>query len=522
MQPKIIQGSNHSDARGEVSFVNDFDFSGIKRFYTITNAHTAQFRAWQGHKLDNKNFYCVAGSFDIYFVKIDDWNNPSRDLKVEKITLSASDSKVLCIPSGFANGIKSLKSNSKLLSFSTLPLDNVVEDDVRFDSNYWNIEEKNSVNSKIHLSIADFKGNEMSYIQEAFDSNWVTTVGNNLDNFEIELESFIGDDKHVVALNSGTSALHLALVLLGITNGDTVICQSFTFSASANPIIYQGATPVFIDSEPNTWNICPVQLEVAIIDCIKKGKKPKAIVAVHLYGMPFKVDEILGIATKYNIPVIEDSAEALGSCYKGKKCGTFGDIGIFSFNGNKIITTSAGGAIVVDSLEKKQKAIFYATQARDNEPYYQHSEIGFNYRMSNVCAGIGRAQMQVLEKHIAQKRANHDFYKSVLAAINGVSIFTEPSEDYFSNFWLTTILINPELANGKTSENLRLFLKSQNIESRPLWKPLHLQPVYKQYPFYGSNIAANLFIHGLCLPSGCNLSAVEKIRLSTILSDFFK
>ncbi len=521
MHPTVIQGKNHADHRGEVAFVNDFNFDEIKRFYTITNANTSQFRAWQGHKLDNKNFYCVSGSFDIYFVKIDNWDNPSKDLKIEKITLSAKESKVLFIPAGYANGIKSLELNSKLLSLSTLPLGDVKDDDVRFDSNYWEIEENEVENSKIHLSIADFGGNEMSFIQEAFNSNWITTIGNNVNEFEKLLEGYLGDSKHVVAVNSGTSALHLALILLGITQGDVVVCQSFTFSASANPIIYQGATPIFVDSEIDTWNLCPMHLENAIINSLKLGKKPKAIIAVHLFGMPFKVDEIVAISKKYNIPIIEDSAEALGGAYKRKKCGTFGDISVFSFNGNKIITTSAGGAIVLDSSELKQKAIFYATQARDNKPYYQHSKIGYNYRMSNICAGIGRGQMQVLQKHIEQKRANHSFYCKVFAHIEGVFVLTEPSEEYFSNFWLSTILVNPLLTAGKTAENLRLFLESKNIESRPLWKPLHLQPIFKQYPFFGSDVSAHLFENGLCLPSSCSLSNIQKERISYLLADFF-
>jgi dTDP-4-amino-4,6-dideoxygalactose transaminase len=297
-------------------------------------------------------------------------------------------------------------------------------------------------NSKIWLSSPHMGGNEQKYVQEAFDTNWVAPLGPNVTGFEQDLEHYIKENKHVAALSSGTSAIHLALILLGIKAGDEVICQSFTFSASANPILYQGATPIFIDSEPETWNICPKALEKAIKDRIAKGKKPKAIIGVHLYGMPFKVEEINALAQQYEIPIIEDSAEALGSSYKGKKCGTFGDIGILSFNGNKIITTSGGGALVAPTKEIKDKAVFFATQSRDHAPHYQHSEIGYNYRLSNICAGIGRGQMEVLDDHISLRRKMHDFYVDYFENIDGVTVFQEPNGNYYSNHWLSAILID--------------------------------------------------------------------------------
>jgi dTDP-4-amino-4,6-dideoxygalactose transaminase len=295
-----------------------------------------------------------------------------------------------------------------------------------------------------------------------------------------------------------------------------------TFSASANPILYQGALPIFIDSEPDTWNICPNALELAIKDRIAKGKKPKAIIAVHLYGVPYKIDAIRAIANHYEIPIIEDSAEALGSSYKGQKCGTFGDIGVLSFNGNKIITTSGGGAIVTQSKVSKDKAVFFATQSRDNAPHYQHSEIGYNYRMSNICAGIGRGQMDVLDKHVGLRRAMHDFYEATFATIDGVTVFSVPNEDYFANYWLSSILVDPNKTNGKTREDLRLYLDAINIESRPLWKPMHLQPIFATYPFYGSDVSEKLFENGLCLPSGSNLSDADRERLNAAINDFFK
>lgn len=376
-------------------------------------------------------------------------------------------------------------------------------------------------NSKIWLSSPHMGGNEQQYVQEAFDTNWVAPLGPNVSGFESDLESFLNDDVYVAALSSGTAAIHLGLILLGVQPGDEVICQSFTFSASANPILYLGATPVFIDSEDETWNMCPVALKQAIIDRISKGKKPKAIIPVHLYGMPFKVDEIKAIAEKYQIPILEDSAEALGSTYKGKKCGTFGDIGVLSFNGNKIITTSGGGALVANSKNIKHKAVFLATQARDNAPHYQHSEIGYNYRLSNICAGIGRGQMEVLEKHVKLRREMHDFYVDFFKDIDGIRVSQEPNTDYYSNFWLTCIVIDSEKF-GKTTEDLRLSLEAENIESRPLWKPMHLQPVFEKYPYYGGNVAENLFENGLCLPSGSNLAKDDKERITKALYRFFK
>lgn len=375
-------------------------------------------------------------------------------------------------------------------------------------------------NSKIWLSSPHMGGNEQKYVQEAFDTNWIAPLGPNVNGLEQDLENYLQENVFVGALSSGTAALHLALILLGIQRDDEVICQSMTFSASANPIVYLGAKPIFIDSEKDTWNLCPNFLEEAIKDRIRTGKKPKAIIAVHLYGMPYKVDEIRTIANKYEIPIIEDSAESLGSSYKGVKCGTFGDISILSFNGNKIITTSGGGAIVCKSFEQKNKAVFLSTQARDNAPHYQHSEIGYNYRMSNVCAGIGRGQMEVLEKHIGLRREMHEFYVEIFKSCKGISVFSEPNSSYFSNHWLTSILIHPESNNGKTREDLRLALEKENIESRPLWKPMHLQPVFADCPYYGSKISEELFTNGLCLPSGSNLTNEEKNRIKLAIESW--
>ncbi len=376
-------------------------------------------------------------------------------------------------------------------------------------------------NQKIWLSSPHMGGNEQQFVNEAFDTNWVAPLGPNLAGFEQDLEFFLEENCHVAALSSGTAAIHLGLILLNVKAGDEVLCQSFTFSASANPIIYQGATPVFIDSEPETWNICPIALENAILDRIANGKKPKAIIAVHLYGMPFKVDKILDISRKYKIPVLEDSAEALGSLYKGRKCGTFGEIGILSFNGNKIITTSSGGAIVTKTKDLKDKAVFLATQARDNAPHFQHSEIGYNYRLSNICAGIGRGQMQVIENRVAARRKMHQFYVDYFKEINGIDVFCEPNTDYFSNHWLSAIIVNPDKLNGKSREDLRLALDNENIESRPLWKPMHMQPVFEKYPYYGTNVCENLFENGLCLPSGSNLTEHDIIRIISVFDAFF-
>ncbi len=376
-------------------------------------------------------------------------------------------------------------------------------------------------NSKIWLSSPHMGGNEQKYVKEAFDTNWVAPLGPNVSGFEQDLEGFLNEDVYVAALSSGTAAIHLGLILLGVQADDEVICQSFTFSASANPIRYLGATPVFIDSETETWNMCPIALEQAIVDRISKGKKPKAIIPVHLYGMPFKVDEIKAIAEKYGIPILEDSAEALGSTYKGRKCGTFGDIGVLSFNGNKIITTSGGGALVASTKVIKDKTVFLATQARDNAPHYQHSEIGYNYRLSNICAGIGRGQMEILEKHVKLRREMHDFYVNFFKDIEGVSVSNEPNTDFHSNFWLSCICIDSDRL-GKTREDLRVALEIENIECRPLWKPMHLQPIFEGYPFYGGNVSEQLFENGLCLPSGSNLTEDDKKRVANALYRFFK
>jgi dTDP-4-amino-4,6-dideoxygalactose transaminase len=360
-------------------------------------------------------------------------------------------------------------------------------------------------------------GNEQKFVQEAFDTNWVAPLGPNVNGFESDLEHYLQEDVYVGALSSGTAAIHLALILLGVTHGDEVICQSMTFSASANPIVYQGATPVFVDSESETWNICPDALETAIKDRIAKGKKPKAIIAVHLYGMPFNVEKIKAVANKYEIPIIEDSAEALGSSYKGQKCGTFGTISILSFNGNKIITTSGGGAIVCKTQEQKDKAVFLSTQARDNAPHYEHSEIGYNYRMSNICAGIGRGQMEVLEKHVGLRRAMHDFYIDLFKDNEGISVFSEPSSDYFSNHWLTAILVDPVKSGGITNEKLRKIFENEVIESRPLWKPMHLQPIFATAPYYGNSVCEKLFNNGLCLPSGSNLTDFDREKIKSVV-----
>lgn len=372
---------------------------------------------------------------------------------------------------------------------------------------------------KIYLSSPHMGGSELTYINQAFESNWIAPLGPNVSGFEDSLQDYLNKNSHVAALSSGTAALHLALILLGVERDDEVICQSMTFSASANPIIYQGAIPIFVDSEPHTWNICPNQLEIAINDRISKGKKPKAIIAVHLYGMPYKVDEIKSISEKYDIPIIEDSAEALGSSYKGQKCGTFGHISILSFNGNKIITTSGGGALVSKNAEHKRKAIFLATQARDAAPHYHHSEIGYNYRLSNISAGIGRGQMEVLDAHVMRRRSVNDFYKNIFRDVEGIKVFQEPSADYYSNHWLSCILVDRERA-GFSAEEIRLALENENIESRPLWKPMHLQPVFGNAPYYGGAISEELFSSGICLPSGSNLTENQLVNIKSVLRKF--
>ena len=367
--------------------------------------------------------------------------------------------------------------------------------------------------SKIWLSSPHMGGSERKYVNEAFDTNWVAPLGPNVNGLEQDIAGFLkgkhGHEVHVAALSSGTAAIHLGLILLDVKAGDEVICQSMTFSASANPIAYQGAIPVFVDSERDTWNMSPEFLEAAIKDRIAKGKKPKTIIPVHLYGMPAKIKEILAIAQQYDIPVLEDAAEALGSYTDDQYCGTFGEIAALSFNGNKIITTSGGGALVAKNAVVAEKARFLSTQARDAAPHYQHSHIGYNYRMSNICAGIGRGQMAVLNERVQQRRANYDWYTSVLRDTEGIEFLPEP-EGYYSNRWLTTVLIKHP---SKTREDLRIALDAENIEARPLWKPMHCQPVFKDAPFYGDGTSEILFRDGLCLPSGSNLTQEEKNRV---------
>ena len=364
---------------------------------------------------------------------------------------------------------------------------------------------------KIWLSSPHMGGKEQEFVKEAFDTNWVAPLGPNVDGLEQDLVAYT-NSKHAAALSSGTSAIHLSLIMLGVGPGDFVLCQSFTFSASANPIVYQGAIPVFIDSEKDTWNMSPVYLEQAILELIAKGQKPKAMIPVHLYGLPAKMEEIMSIASKYEIPVIEDAAEALGSSIDGKACGTFGQLGVLSFNGNKIITTSGGGALISESEEHINKARFLATQARDSAPHYQHSHIGYNYRMSNICAGIGRGQMLVLNDRVNQRRSNFEFYKNSFANVEGISFVNELPGSY-ANRWLTCILVDPLKTGGKTREDIRIDLEKENIECRPLWKPMHLQPIFEKYPFYGDGTSEKLFEQGLCLPSGSNLTQDDLNRV---------
>ena len=391
--------------------------------------------------------------------------------------------------------------------------------------------------NRIYLCLAHMSGEEQKYIKEAFDTNWVVPLGPNVNGFEADLEAFVGENKRVVALSAGTAAVHLALIACGVEAGDEVLCQSFTFCASANPITYLGAKPVFIDSEADTWNMDPELLEKAIIDRIEKtGKKPKAIIPVYLYGMPAKMEEIMAISRKYDIPVIEDAAEGFGSKYDGQMCGTFGKYGVLSFNGNKMITTSGGGALICPDAESKNEIMFYATQAREAYPYYQHEHIGYNYRMSNICAGIGRGQMSVADDHIAHHRHLCAVYRELLQGVEGITLHENPSERYDSNFWLNTILLDPSLkvkgqeyayevavqgavggAAGVTHassslhtdcepntnvEAMRIALDKAGIEARPLWKPMHKQPVFADAPAYLNGISEELFKCGLCLPSG--------------------
>lgn len=373
------------------------------------------------------------------------------------------------------------------------------------------------MNKRIWLSLAHMGGCEQDFIKEAFDTNWVVPLGPNVNGFEHDLEQFLGENKYVVALSSGTAALHLGLLMLGVKAGDEVICQSFTFAASANPIVYLGATPVFVDSEQDTWNMDPYLLEKAIVDRKKQtGKYPKAIIPVHLYGMPAKMAQIIAIANKYNIPILEDAAESLGSELNGQKCGTFGQFAVLSFNGNKIITTSGGGALICATEEQKKRVMFYATQAREPFPYYQHEEIGYNYRLSNVCAGIGRGQMLVVESHVARRRQIHDLYVRLLSDIEGITVKCNPDANTQSNFWLTCILVESEVC-GFTANDLRVHLEAANIESRLLWKPMHLQPVFQAVPSYINRVSETLFSKGLCLPSGSTLTDDDIKRVVSVI-----
>lgn len=368
--------------------------------------------------------------------------------------------------------------------------------------------------TKIWLSSPHMGGEELKFVKKAFEENWIAPLGPNVNGFESDLASYLQQSTHVAALSSGTAALHLGLKLVGVNRGDTVLCQSFTFAASANPIAYIGAEPVFIDSERATWNICPEQLERAIKSSLDKGIKPKAIIAVHLYGMPYKIDDVHKIAENYDIPVVEDSAEALGSFYYGVHCGTFGDIAALSFNGNKIITTSGGGALVSKKASVKQRAIFLASQARDEAPHYQHSEIGYNYRMSNITAGIGRGQMMVLDERVKARKKNYAFYVDQLSDISDITFLEEP-ENVFSNRWLSCILTD----SFERREEIRKKLETYNIESRPLWKPMHLQPVFKDCPTFNNGVSEDLFDRGLCLPSGSNLKQEELEKVVGIIKN---
>ena len=368
------------------------------------------------------------------------------------------------------------------------------------------------MNNRILLSVAEMGGTEQEWIEKAFKDNWIVPLGPNVDEFESRLEHFLGKG-NVVALSAGTAAIHLGLVMLGVGIGDEVICQSFTFAASANPIKYQGATPIFVDSEPETWNMDPIALENAIIDRFNKtGKYPKAIIPVHLYGMPAKMDEINAIANKYSIPIVEDAAEALGSEYKNRNCGTLGNYGALSFNGNKIITTSGGGALICPNEEAANRVKFYATQARENKPYYYHNVIGYNYRLSNISAGIGCGQMEVLNHHINRRREIHKIYSDEFAKVDGIEVQQNPSDEFNSNFWLSTILLDCNKIE-KSPNEIRESLNQLNIETRLLWRPMHMQPVYESAPYYGGNIAEKLFDRGLCLPSSSCLTDEEVYRV---------
>lgn len=362
-------------------------------------------------------------------------------------------------------------------------------------------------------------GNEITYIQQALDDNWVAPLGPNVDNFEKELSNYL-DVRSTAVLSSGTAAIHLALILLGVSSGDEVIASSFTFSATINPIVYQGATPILIDSEEETWNMCPDLLEKAIKNRLLKGKKPKAIILVHLYGMPAKIDEIINIANKYEIPVIEDAAESLGSKYKNQHTGTFGKFGILSFNGNKIITSSGGGALFSNDGKAIKESRFLATQARDDAPHYQHSQIGYNYRMSNIVAGVGRAQLEAINKRVEQRRNVFDFYKTLLEKYDFIS-FLDENENNFSNRWLTTITFDFSKTKDLSIEKIITAFAKENIETRPLWKPMHLQPIFENCPIEINGISEKLFNKGLCLPSGSNLNEKEKERIKSVIKNLF-
>lgn len=374
------------------------------------------------------------------------------------------------------------------------------------------------MNSKrILLSPPHMGGTELTYIAQAFQDNWIAPAGPHIDLFENRLVDFLDQKSQVVALNSGTAAIHLGLQLLGVQKGDVVLCQSLTFIASVNPVLYLGATPVFIGSEKETWNLCPIALEEAILNQLNKGIQPKAIVVVHLYGMPAKMNEIITISKKYNIPILEDAAEALGSSYTNQPCGTFGDFGVFSFNGNKVITTSGGGALLCHSEAVKKKAVFLATQAKEDAVYYEHTQVGYNYRMSNISASIGLGQLEVLSEHIQHRKQNHHFYKPLFENLSQVTLHQEPSENFISNHWLTVI----QLASFEQREALRLHLEKYNIESRPVWKPMHLQPLFQDNLYFGDDLADKLFDNGLCLPSGSNLSEEDKNCIKEAIELFF-
>ncbi len=377
-------------------------------------------------------------------------------------------------------------------------------------------------NSKIWLSSPHTGGTEQKYINEAFDTNWVAPLGPNVNGFETDISIFLStqEEIHTAALTSGTAALHLALKMLNVCAEDVVMVQSFTFCGTTNPVSYLGAEIVFIDSEWDTWNMCPNALQEALEKY--KHKSVKAIMPVHLYGMPAKMNQIQNIADQYGVPVIEDAAEALGSHYKAQNCGTFGQMAALSFNGNKIITTSGGGALVSKNKAYIEQARFLATQARDNAPHYQHSQIGYNYRMSNIVAGIGRGQMEVLDERVAQRRTNNQRYRAFFTGVDGITFQTEPDADFFSNYWLTAILIDPAKTGGISREDVRFALDAENVESRPLWKPMHKQPVYEGTKFFGSGVCEILFEQGLCLPSGSNLTEAEFDRIFSALSEIFK